>query len=130
MEASFTHKRLTNLTKGTMKSKLKYRRRFSEFFGKSESVPARYQLIPRAWRPRGLSFAQPNAVPFRKLSSIIWGRYGNDELEKLYCPHCKAPEKCACKIVLVPYDADVATLKSYAAEVLSWHEKRRSKRQR
>ena len=65
-----------------------------------------------------------------KLSSIIWGRYGNDQLEKLYCPHCKAPEKCACQIVLVPYDADVAILKSYTTEVLTWRRKRRTKRQR
>lgn len=61
-----------------------------------------------------------------KLSSIIWGRYGDDKLERLHCPHCGAPEKCTCKIVLVPYDASVATLKSYATEVLTWDSKFRS----
>ena len=56
-----------------------------------------------------------------KLSNIIWGRYGDDTLERLHCPHCKATEKCACKIVFVPYDADMAILKNYATEVLTWH---------
>ena len=52
-----------------------------------------------------------------KLSSIIWGRYGDDKLERLHCPHCKEPEKCRCEIVLVPYDADVTALKRIEREL-------------
>jgi len=45
-----------------------------------------------------------------KLSSIFWGRYGDDRLERLHCPHCKQPGACQCEIVLVPYDRDLTTL--------------------
>lgn len=52
-----------------------------------------------------------------KLSRIIWGRYGNDQLESFYCPHCKAPEKCACPIVVICDNNKLAKLKSYTTDI-------------
>ena len=37
-----------------------------------------------------------------RLSQIVWARYGLPKADKLYCPHCKNPDHCECKINIAP----------------------------
>lgn len=52
------------------------------------------------------------------LSGIIWGRYGANVLNKLYCPHCKSSPICECPIILVSTDELLTQAKNYVTDVL------------
>ncbi len=52
------------------------------------------------------------------LSRIIWRRYGAEQLQSFYCPHCKAQGLCNCEIVLIPPDRSIAYVVEKVAEVV------------
>ena len=53
------------------------------------------------------------------LAGIIWGRYGSNELESLYCPHCKSTGECQCPVLLVLDEETVSKFNRYAIDVLT-----------
>jgi len=53
------------------------------------------------------------------LSGIIWRRYGSNELESLYCPHCKSPAECQCPILFVLDKETLKKFNRYAINVLT-----------
>ena len=55
--------------------------------------------------------AQDTAAPARpgiKLSTILWRKYGSDDLKTLYCPYGPGQaEKCTCVIAFVPENIEI-----------------------
>ncbi|MCH8989841.1 MAG: hypothetical protein IIA92_13680 [Chloroflexi bacterium] len=52
------------------------------------------------------------------LSGIIWRRYGSDDLQDFYCPHCKSLTACTCAVNLVPSTIGIDMIKANVTESL------------
>jgi len=55
------------------------------------------------------STTTPKHAELNHLSSIIWRRYGSDDLGSFFCPFCRAAV-CRCAIILVPANRSIEEL--------------------